>query len=139
MIKKLLITGLISLGLTKTFSQQVSGKIFKTNSTKPIYNVALLTNIETGTTTNKIGKFIIDTKGVETITFSCLGFATKKVSLKELKQTNFIIFLDETVNQLAEIQLNLATISPYYLFLLFARDCAHNFIQSFSLTFSLFL
>ncbi|MEZ7820888.1 MAG: hypothetical protein QMB51_01110, partial [Patescibacteria group bacterium] len=68
-------------------------------------------NLNTGTISDKLGNFNLDLKNVKTITFSFLGYATKIFSIDTLRKQNFIVYLAETVNQLDEIELTIASIS----------------------------
>lgn len=108
--KRLLIYLIFFVNLTLS-AQKKSGKIFVKNTNIPIENVAIATNINTGTTSNKYGKFNIDLKNVKTITFSFLGYETQTFSVNQLKILNFTVYLTEEVNQLKEIELNIAKIS----------------------------
>ncbi|APZ47184.1 hypothetical protein BW723_13215 [Polaribacter reichenbachii] len=111
MIKKLLFITLL-ISVTFNFNAQViKGKISNQISSKPIFGAAILTNLNTGTQTNKLGEYEIDIKNIKTITFSCLGYISKTISVSDLKKKKFKVFLIENINQLDEIQLNLSTIN----------------------------
>mgnify|MGYP003667507101 FL=1 len=111
MFKKLLIIYLFFFGCFASKAQIISGKIFSLETKKPIEKVAIATNINTGTTSNKLGNFKLDLKNVKTITFSFLGYKTKTLTINGLRKINFNIYLSETINQLDEIELKIAKIS----------------------------
>jgi len=111
MPKKLLITLLLINVYFNANAQTVSGKILDRISLKPIAEVAIVTDLNIGTTSNDFGVFNLDISNIKTITFSSLNYKTISLSLKSLKSKNYIVYLDEKINQLAEIQLNLKKIS----------------------------
>ena len=111
MAKKLLFFTLFFSFFLTTNGQIISGQIINKNSLKPIENVAIITNLKTGTTSNYLGKYTINLNNVKSITFSSLGFKPKVISKSELQKLNYNLSLVEHVNQLKEIQLNIAKIS----------------------------
>ncbi len=88
------------------YSQVVKGKVIDYITEKGIANVAIKTNLNTGTTTNENGYFTIDITNLNFLNISFLGYETKTVSIDDLKQRNFIITLYETTTKLDEIQIN---------------------------------
>lgn len=111
MTKKNFLIFLISFGCFTVSAQKKSGKVFSKDTNQPIENVAIATNLNTGTISDKSGNFNLDLKNVKTITFSFLGYATKIFSIDTLRKQNFTVYLAETVNQLDEIELTIASIS----------------------------
>ncbi|QTE23408.1 carboxypeptidase-like regulatory domain-containing protein [Polaribacter cellanae] len=129
MSPKLRISLLLFLLSLATFSQTITGKVVSENSLKPIENVSIATNLKTGTTTNPFGKYTLNLNNVETITFSFLGYSTKTLSKKQLIALNYRVSLAESVNQLDEIQLNLATISLDSLLIKSEKSMKENFLK----------
>ncbi|MHB0756016.1 carboxypeptidase-like regulatory domain-containing protein [Polaribacter sp. M15] len=111
MIKKLQYLILFFYGCVTIQSQIVSGKIISKTNAKPIYRAAIVTDLQTGTESDKNGDYKLQIKNVKTVTFSCLGFASKTYTIKDLQQLNFLVALDENIDQLDEIQLNLTKIN----------------------------
>jgi hypothetical protein len=101
--KKNFLIYLFSFGCFTVSAQKKLGKVFSKNTNQPIENVAIATNLNTGTISDKSGNFNLDLKNVKTITFSFLGYATKIFSIDTLRKQNFTVYLAETVNQLDEI------------------------------------
>lgn len=97
MAKKLLFLILLVFVNLIINAQTVSGKIINNISLNPIENVAIITDIKTGTISNKLGKYIINLKNVSTITFSCLGYQSKTVSKNQLVKSNYSIKLIENI------------------------------------------
>ncbi|QTD37913.1 carboxypeptidase-like regulatory domain-containing protein [Polaribacter batillariae] len=128
MTQKLHVFMLLFLISLATFSQTITGKVVSENSLKPIENVSIVTNLKTGTVTNEFGKYTLDLKNVKTITFSFLGYATKTLSKNQLIALNYNVNLSESVNQLSEIQLNLATISLDSLLMKSEKSMKENFL-----------
>jgi hypothetical protein len=111
MTKKLLLTILIVLFINSLNAQSIKGIILNSITNKPIHNVSIVTNLNTGTTSNILGKYQLNLKNIKTVTFSCLGYKAVILNLNELKKINYKIYLNEKVNELEEIQLNLAKIN----------------------------
>ncbi|WP_435414831.1 carboxypeptidase-like regulatory domain-containing protein [Polaribacter aestuariivivens] len=129
MNKKLLIIYGFFLGCTASFSQTISGKVINENSLQPMENVSIVTNLKTGTTTDKFGRFSLNLKDVKTVTFSFLGFSSKTIPIDDLKKLNYIIELTEIVNQLNEIQLNIAKISLDSLLSKTTKSMKNNYLH----------
>lgn len=111
MLKKQLLLVFIFFTTLHCFSQKITGTIFSINTKKPIENVAIITNLKTGTTSNKFGVFNIETYNVQTITFSCLGYKRETISIALFKKQNYKIYLTAIFNQLEEIELKVGKIS----------------------------
>ena len=111
MLKKLPFVFLFFFGCFSLISQTITGKVVDNVSLEPIQNVAIITNLNRGSTSNIDGEFIIQSKDLETITFSSLGYVTLTINFDEFKKLNYTVLLIEKVNELDEIQLNLAKIS----------------------------
>ena len=110
-------------------AQIVSGKIYNKNTLKPIDKVAIITRANRGSTSDKNGNFTIDIKNITSVTFSSLGFETLTLSIKDLKKLKFNVSLVEKVNELDEIQLNLAKISLDSILVKTQRNMLKSFIS----------
>lgn len=111
MLKKTLFISLFLLGCYNIVSQKITGKILEKSSLKPIQNVAIITNFNRGSTSDKNGEYIIQTKNLKSVTFSSLGYVTLTLKINELKKLNYRVLLEEDVKELDEIQLNLPKIN----------------------------
>jgi hypothetical protein len=129
MIKTLLSTFLFFLGCLVFQAQIVSGKIINSISSVALPDVAIVTNTNFGTTSSKSGEFKLQIKNAKNVTFSSLGFTSITLSIQELKDLNFIVPLSEKINELKEIQLNLAIISLDSLIAKTNRSMKQKFIS----------
>lgn len=89
----------------KTFTQEISGKILSKNTKSPIENVSIISDLKTGTTTDKNGNFTISINKIKNLHFSFLGFEPKTILVDDLKKMNYTIYLSESTNQLEEIKI----------------------------------
>ena len=89
MTKKLLLTILIVLFINSLNAQSIKGIILNSITNKPINNVSIVTNLNTGTTSNILGKYQLNLKNIKTVTFSCLGYKAVILNLNELKKINY--------------------------------------------------
>lgn len=107
MIKKLFLTLLFSNLIITTNAQLIKGKVLSKNTLKSIEGIAIVTNLKNGTTTNSKGVFTRDISNVAKITFTNLNYETLVLSQKNFTAKNYTVYLEEKVNELAEIKLNL--------------------------------
>lgn len=129
MTKKLLFTFLFFFGYFPLISQTITGKVVDKVSLEPIQNVAIITNLNRGSTSNTDGEFTVQSKNLESITFSSLGYVTLTLSFDQIKKLNYRILLVEKVNTLDEIKLNLSKISLDSLLIKTARTMKNKFIS----------
>jgi len=129
MLKKTLFVCLFSFGSFAYFAQQISGKVYSKNTLEPIEKLAIATNLNNGTATNVFGIFNLNLKNSNSVTFSCLGYETKTLSISALKKINYAIYLTETINQLAEIKLRIAKISIDSLLKKSIKSMRENYIS----------
>lgn len=102
---------LFFFGYNFLYAQKIKGKIINFTSIIPIENVTIKTDKNTGVYTNNLGEFYLDITNVNSITFSYLGFKTQKLTIKQFKENNYIVLLNEIANQLNEVHLNNMLIS----------------------------
>ena len=129
MLKKLPIILFFLFGCFPVISQTISGKVVDKVSLKPIQNVAIITNLNRGSTSDNDGKFTLLSKDLESITFSSLGYVTLTIKFDELKKLNYMVFLIEKVNELDEIQLNLAKISLDSILIKTQKSMIKNYVS----------
>ena len=129
MLKKLPIILFFLFGCFPVISQTISGKVVDKVSLKPIQNVAIITNLNRGSTSDNDGKFTLLSKDLESITFSSLGYVTLTIKFDELKKLNYMVFLIEKVNELDEIQLNLAKISLDSILIKTQKSMKENYVS----------
>ena len=129
MIKKRFFISLFFFGFLSVQSQVIKGKIINETSLEPIVKAAILTDLKTGTDSNKFGEYQLPIKNVKSITISCLGYFSKTLTLKELKNKKFIVTLVENINELDEIQLNLTKINLDSLLIKTQQSMTANYIN----------
>ncbi|WP_439131570.1 carboxypeptidase-like regulatory domain-containing protein [Polaribacter sp.] len=129
MTKKLLCITLFFFGCLAVQSQIAKGKIISKTNSKPIYRAAVITNLQTGTESDKNGLYNLQINKVKNITFSCLGYVSKTFSLQDLQKQNFLVVLAEDINQLDEIQLNLTKINLDSLLIKTKKSMQKNFVS----------
>ncbi len=129
MTKKLLCITLFFYGCLVIQSQIVNGKIISKTTSKPIYRAAVVTNLKTGTESDKNGVYNLQIKNVKKVTFSCLGFVSKTLTLQDLQKRNFLVVLTENINQLDEIQINLTKINLDSLLIKTKKSMLKNFVS----------
>lgn len=129
MTKHLLYIFLFFFGCLAAQSQIIKGKIINENSSNPIFRAAVVTNLKTGTESNKLGEYQLQIKNVKTVTFSCLGYISKTITIENLKKQQFLVTLVENINQLDEIQLNLSKINLDSLLIKTEKNMRQKFIS----------
>ncbi len=113
-------------------AQEISGYVFSKTSSKPIDRVAIVTNNKTGTATNKFGNYNLHLKNATKITFSSLGYQSVTLTINELIDQNYNVYLLENINQLAEIRLKFDKISLENLIQKTLDSMQKNYITSAS-------
>lgn len=101
----ILLTGLTLNG------QQIKGVVIDEISNNPIQNVNVyVKSITKGTTTDRLGKFVINSKktfkNTDTITFSHVGYFTKKYPLYRFSNGSVTIRLKKNAQQLNEVNIS---------------------------------
>lgn len=132
MIKKLLLTLLFSNLIFTSNAQSITGKVLSKKTLKPIEGIAIVTNLKNGTTTNSKGVFTLDISNVVKITFTNLNYETLVLSQKNFKAKNYTVYLEEKVNELAEIKLNLKKISLDSIIAKTLRSMKNNYVKGAS-------
>ena len=129
-MKKLLLTYfLFFFGLSAAFSQEITGKVIHFISEKGIADVAIQSNKNFDTTSDKFGNFKIDVSKINQLTFSYLGFETKTVLVSNIIENNFIVSLKEVSTELNEIEINTSKITLDSLLAKTARNMEINTIK----------
>ncbi|MEO0525984.1 MAG: carboxypeptidase-like regulatory domain-containing protein [Bacteroidota bacterium] len=95
----------VLLCLTLTWGQDISGKIIDKDTKDPIPYATIQIDETRGTITNEEGFFLITLgdASVTDLTISCLGYATKIVSLDPIEKKDLTIALGASVLELDEV------------------------------------
>ncbi len=93
-----------------TFSQSLTAKVVDLND-NPIPFATVQTAENSGVITNEEGFFTINLEDVssDSITFSCLGFASQTISIDDIKKNNNIVILEEFIDELSKVFLSNTT------------------------------
>jgi hypothetical protein len=117
-MKRLVIIGIIFLSCLSLKAQNkyfpIKGSIVSTDSLSPIPDAHILSELSHfGTTSDFDGKYSIQTREIDTLRISCIGFVTKYININHdsIDAKNFIISLQRDTILLDEID-----VSPYYNF-----------------------
>ena len=117
-MKRLVIIGIIFLSCLSLKAQNkyfpIKGSIVSTDSLSPIPDAHILSELSHyGTTSDYEGKYSIQTREIDTLRISCIGFVTKYININHdsIDAKNFIISLQRDTILLDEID-----VSPYYNF-----------------------
>ncbi|GAL68666.1 carboxypeptidase-like regulatory domain-containing protein [Jejuia pallidilutea] len=107
---KLKITFLPLLVTFSVFSQNITAKLIDQNTKEPIPYANIKTGPYNGVISNDEGFFTItfedDTKP---ITISCMGYNNLTIKVNDIKKLNFIIELQQAINQLDEVFISTRT------------------------------
>ena len=88
-----------------SFSQNISGQLIDKKTSEPVPYATIKTSESSGVISNEEGFFTIKSNddNQKIIVISCLGYQTKTLSIQNINDANFLIELDEAVNQLDEV------------------------------------
>lgn len=99
-MKYFLLTIIFVLNSISLLAQSITAKIIDENTKLPIPYAAVKIDDFNGVISNEEGFFTLNSKNIEQITITCLGYKSKTLSLNELKSNNNIIVLEESINEL---------------------------------------
>ena len=97
--------------LSNLTAQTTKGKVVDKKTLQPIPNVAIQASKKIGGFSDENGVFSFEVKNIKQLTFSCLGYETRTISIDSLKLINFIVKLVESENNLDEVVLSNQKIS----------------------------
>ena len=89
-------------------SQSITAQLVDKENRTPIQYATIKTGAHSGVISNEEGFFTIYRKknSTKTVTISCMGYENKIISIQEIITLNFIIGLDEAVNELKEVYIS---------------------------------
>lgn len=101
---KLKITLLLLFTSFSVLSQSITAKLIDKNTKQPIPYANIKTGTYAGVISNDEGFFTISSKDdSKSIVISCMGYENRTLTVKEIKSLNFIIELQQAINQLDEV------------------------------------
>ena len=85
--------------------QNIKGTILDRQTKTPLENVHVFIKSKRGTTSNENGEFNLNIKisKSDTIKFSIIGYSSKKYTLNQLKESNYIVYLSKKIENLNEV------------------------------------
>lgn len=90
-----------------TFSQNLTAKIIDKSSQQAIPFASIKTGEYSGVISNEEGFFTININDIkQEIIISCLGYQNKTLTIEGIKTLNYIITLNEAVNQLEQVYIS---------------------------------
>jgi len=101
---KLKITLLSLLVSFSVLSQSITVRLIDKNTKQPIPYANIKTGAYAGVISNDEGFFTISSEDdTKSIIISCMGYENRALTVKEIKRLNFIIELQQAINQLDEV------------------------------------
>jgi len=101
---RLKITLLFFLVSFSVFSQSITAKLIDASTKAPIAFANIKTGAYSGTISNDEGYFtVLATSDTNNITISCMGYASKTLSIKKIVSMGLLIALEPASNQLNEV------------------------------------
>jgi len=89
------------------FSQSITAKLIDGETKLPIPYANIKTGEYSGVISNDEGFFAVSySEDSKTISISCMGYKSEDLSIEEIKALNFIIPLEQAINQLSEVYLS---------------------------------
>ena len=92
---------------TLGFGQTIEGRVLHSETKQPLDNVNVyIKNTEFGTATNNKGEFELhypSIKSTDSLTFSIIGYKTRKVTFTQLKEKSTTVLMQELTNELGEV------------------------------------
>ena len=106
-MKKIIGLILCLASVNGVFCQNFSAKIINATTQEPIAFATVQTGEYSGVISNEEGVFNlnISNDSIQNIYISCIGYKAKTISIQNIKRNNFIIFLDEVINELETVYL----------------------------------
>ena len=107
-MKHIFIFFILFLGVYISYSQNLTFKLIDSKNGKPIPYASIKTGAHSGVISNEEGYFSLNPEVIKTheITISCLGYETKTLNFETIKSLNYIVTLNEAINQLNEVYLS---------------------------------
>jgi len=99
---------IISLSHFAVFSQSITARLIDKSTENSVQYATIKTGRNSGVISNEEGFFTIYSRKdkTKTITISCMGYENKTISIQEIEALNFIILLEEAVNELSEVYIS---------------------------------
>ncbi|WP_185956477.1 carboxypeptidase-like regulatory domain-containing protein [Changchengzhania lutea] len=86
------------------FPQQITAKLVDKSNGTPIPFATIKTGAFSGVISNEEGYFTVNLEDdLKSVTISCLGYQNKIVSIQAIENSNYLIELEEAINQLSEV------------------------------------
>ncbi|GAA3626048.1 carboxypeptidase-like regulatory domain-containing protein [Flavivirga jejuensis] len=89
-------------------AQNITAKLVSKSNNTPIPYATIKTGELSGVISNEEGYFSLNSEDIQhkNVTISCLGYQNKTLSIKDIKALNYVISLEEAINQLSEVYIS---------------------------------
>ena len=107
-MKYIIALTIICLTSFSIYAQNITVKVIDSKTGSPVQYASIRTGKYSGVISNEEGYFTIRTedKKLESIAISCLGYQNKTISIQKIRDLNFIINLEQAINQLGEVYIS---------------------------------
>ena len=105
-MKFFILTIIFFINSNSLLAQNITAKIIDQNSKLPIPYAAIKIDDFNGVISNEEGFFTINSKAIDLITISCLGYKSKTLSIDELVSIDYVIVLEEALNELNTVYIS---------------------------------
>lgn len=105
-MKFFILTIIFFINSISLLAQNITAKIIDQNSKLPIPYAAIKIDDFNGVISNEEGFFTINSKAIDLITISCLGYKSKTLSIDELVSIDYVIVLEEALNELNTVYIS---------------------------------
>ena len=105
-MKFFILTIIFFINSNSLLAQNITAKIIDQNSKLPIPYAAIKIDDFNGVISNEEGFFTINLKAIDLITISCLGYKSKTLSFDELVSIDYVIVLEEALNELNTVYIS---------------------------------
>ena len=105
-MKYFLLTIIFLINTISLLAQNITAKIIDINTKIPIPYAAVIIDDFNGVISNEEGFFTLNSKNIEQITITCLGYKSKTLSIDELISNNNVIVLEEAINELNTVYIS---------------------------------
>ena len=107
-MKYIIALTIICLTSFSIYSQNITVKVIDSKTGNPVQFASIKTGKHSGVISNEEGYFTIRTEDekLESLAISCLGYQNKTISIQKIRDLDFIINLEQAINQLDEVYIS---------------------------------
>ena len=107
-MKYIIALTIICLTSFSIYSQNITVKVIDSKTGNPVQFASIKTGKHSGVISNEEGYFTIRTEDekLESLAISCLGYQNKTINIQKIRDLDFIINLEQAINQLGEVYIS---------------------------------